>query len=117
MRAFETTSMYDKENEEWMEIYHIDGEEVDAEEYFEEMENEKFDEEECNCEDCCEVDESIEAENALIDECMEFVFDTDSCINCKIAKIIELAYKFKDIGFTDAKEYMRSCIDDLDVDD
>jgi hypothetical protein len=46
MRVFETESMYDKESSEWVETYLIDGHEVEAEEYFEEMENESSEDEE-----------------------------------------------------------------------
>lgn len=52
MRVFETQSMFDRENDEWVETYLIDNVEVEAEDYFEEMENETFDEE--DDEDCCE---------------------------------------------------------------
>lgn len=44
MRVFETESMFDKENCEWVETYLIDGFEVEAEEYFKEIELEPIDE-------------------------------------------------------------------------
>lgn len=82
MRIFETTSMFDFENQEWVEIYHIDGEEVDAETYFEEMEY--------------EVDgDDNEDEKPTIDEIInEYVcllYEVAPCPDC-MKKALEMFY-------------------------
>lgn len=66
MRLFETESIYNKENQTWEEVYYIDGEEVDAETYFDEQELEALESEEDEDEGCggdcveCLLDEYIE---------------------------------------------------------
>lgn len=81
MRTFETTSMYDFENQEWVEIYHIDGEEVDCDTYFEEMEY--------------EVDGDDEDEKPTVDEIInEYVcllYEVAQCHDC-MKKVLEMFY-------------------------
>jgi len=43
MRAFKNESIYDKESGKWSEVYYIDGNEVELEEYFQGIEDEEND--------------------------------------------------------------------------
>jgi hypothetical protein len=84
-------------------------------------------EEECGCEFCSECDDeeideskefdaeisdSEEEENRLIIECLDFIFESETCMGCKIGKITELAYRFKEIGWVDHQDYIREMNED-----
>lgn len=127
MRIFSTKSMYDYESEEWVELYFIDDEEVSSEEYFDEVENEEIEIceacgeliEECECCDDYDDEEddsdnSMEEENRLITECLDVVFDSNACISCSINNIIDLVYRFKEIGRQDAIDQVKDFVGFLD---
>lgn len=71
------------------------------------------------CEDKCDCgycdDDSIQEEAKIIAECLHSVFEDKAlCIDCKIAKIVNLAYLFKSVGYTEAKDTFRAFIEGLD---
>jgi len=72
------------------------------EEYIDESEEEL-----CFCEEC-----NIEREQGLIRECLDMVFDPDACVDCTIDKVIETMYKFKELGYLEAREEMRDFLED-----
>jgi hypothetical protein len=74
-------------------------------------------EDDCDCEDCecCEYcsdcddepDESTQEEFRLIGETIEKIFEVYPCQDCVADAVIELAYRFRDIGWTDCKDMMK----------
>ena len=123
MRTFETTSMYDFENQEWVELYHVDGEEVDEETYFEEMEYEvdgDVDEDECDgdCENCSkneDMDDETLEEIKLIEHFAHTFESSDcTCGACLRNTLYEAYNTGKQIGFADCKGVFRSVVDHLD---
>jgi hypothetical protein len=69
MRTFKTESVWDNENSKWVEVYYIEGCEVEPDVYLEEIENEEYmddedsnvEENNCdNCNGCCECEENID---------------------------------------------------------
>lgn len=97
---------------DWIEEdYKLNGE-------YEEVEFLWLDEECDECDDCdCEedycIDDSEKEELRLIIDCAEFVSNTQ-CPDCIMGSIFDLAYRFKRIGMTDAKDYFREIVEDLD---
>lgn len=92
MRIFETKAVYDFENSEWIEIYLIDGKEIDFEDYCNEQEAETIEDEfECNgdCENCCEDDEETIGE--MIEDYVEMIQDVSPC-PCCIQELLESFY-------------------------
>lgn len=65
------------------------------------------DEDMCFCDECSE-----EREQNLIGECLDLVFDPESCIDCVISKIIDTAYRFKELGALEARSEMREFLED-----
>ena len=77
MRVFATQAMWDKVEEQWYEVYAVDGETVEQEEYFREveveqcLENDEVDEY-CTC--CnCPTNEDCKDFNCTCGECEEEV--------------------------------------------
>lgn len=71
------------------------------------------------CEDICDCgycdDDSVQEEARIIAECLHSVFEDKAlCIDCKIAKIVDLAYLFKRVGYTEAKDIFRDFVEGLD---
>jgi len=62
---------------------------------------EQKDNEECYCSECNE-----DREDDMITECLDMVFDPDTCVDCTIDKVIETLYKFKELGYLEALEAM-----------
>lgn len=56
----------------------------------------EFEQEKLTCKDCICCAECEEEE--IISELLEFVFEGDSCVDCKARKIIDTLYKFKNRG-------------------
>nr|MDD3383945.1 hypothetical protein [Bacilli bacterium] len=94
---------------DWIEEdYKLNGE-------YEEVEFLWLDEEcnDCDCEEDYCLDDSEKEELRLIIDCAEFVLDTQ-CPDCVMGSIFDLAYKFKNIGFTDHKDLIREVNESLD---
>ena len=129
MRIFNAVSVYDFESQEWTEKFFINDEEVDCDEYFEEMEleSEEIEEEnedEDNCEDCddckgyceCEeIDDETQEEIKLIEH-LAHTFEDSECIcgACLRNTLYEAYCLGKKIGFTDCKDVFRSVVEHLD---
>ena len=83
--------------------------------YFCELDNE---DECCEC-DCCEeddeelTDEEVEVTKILC-EYADKIIDASPCPDCVFDLVQDLAIKFRDIGFKDSQDLMRSFIDDFD---
>ena len=79
MRVFNAESVWDKEEQKWMQCLTIDGFEVDLETYALELNNETYDNEEgviaCTCDDCEEVnsneDNDTHGEDCTCEDCLE----------------------------------------------
>jgi len=132
MRVFKSETAWDKIEQQWYQTFAIDGDTVDMETYCMELEHEQHDNEEgviaCNCDDCCEchcdecepeedIEEecfchecSQEREQELINGCLSSLFecDIDECAD----NIIEIAYRFKELGMQEAKAEMREFLED-----
>jgi hypothetical protein len=74
----------------------------------------EYDECEDDCEDCAgccdcddEITESTQEEFRLIGETIEKIFEVYPCPDCVADAVIELAYRFRDIGWTDCKDMMK----------
>lgn len=111
MRAFETKALWDSENHEWYEEYFIDGEQVSAEDYFEEMEFETFEDDELcdgdcdNCEGYCEEDDEepeCDCPECTVLKYTEKILDVHGC-PCCIERIL--------------KEFMGTVIDHIVIED
>lgn len=93
MRIFESEAIYNAETGIWEELYFIDDEEVDFEEYVEQqklevkLENDKLREEECCC-DCCDCEEITIGE--LIDVYVERFEEGYNCSVCVRDLLTEL---------------------------
>jgi hypothetical protein len=82
-----------------------------------EIVDEIADEEEDCCDgDCenCELNDEEEEELSLIADYVEKVLNANGCVDCTFEALIDLAYAFKNIGYRDCKDYVQSCIDDLE---
>jgi hypothetical protein len=126
MRTFETTSMFDFENQEWVELYYIDGEEVDCETYFEEMEYEVYGDEDedeyfgeygeyvCECE--CKDDSDETQEEIKLIEGFASGFENSGCTcgACLRNTLYSIYQLGKQIGFTDCKDVFRNVVEYLD---
>lgn len=143
MRTFNNKSVWDAENQEWVEIYYIDGQEVDVDTFAEQAEIEELaTEDDCNvcneCANCVGCDEHCgrgnhddeytedeedgemcfcpecqqEREQELITECLDMVFNPDACVNCTIDKVIETLYKFKELGYLEARDEIKEFLKD-----
>ena len=86
MRAFETTSLWDTEKKKWYEEYFIDGKQVSADDYFEEMEFETFEGNECDgdCEKCSEYEEenSCDCLDCTVERYKDMILNTNGCPCC-----------------------------------
>lgn len=67
MRTFNNESVWDKENQEWVEIYYIDGQEVDVDTYTEQLaveelaaEDEDIIDENCKCCNCPDNEDCVD---------------------------------------------------------
>ena len=70
---------------------------------------------ECNiCLDCDEFDEDIEEvlEVELIGKAVSEIFEALPCPHCVADVVTELAYKFKDIGWDNHKDFIREINED-----
>lgn len=130
MKTFKTEAVYDANKLEWIEIFFIDNQEVSAETYFEEMENETYQfcdvcenlieeclcGDKCDCEDCCNCDEELSDEQQeeveLISNYMKRIYDVFPCHDCLCEALIQLLYIGKNIGFNDHKNMMRKLLED-----
>jgi hypothetical protein len=88
--------------------------------WFEKEDENDLDDEDCeNCEFYDECDERIDdfdeslEEERLIAECLDVVFG-DTCIDCSIDSIIDLAYTFMKIGRQNAIDEMKDFVNFLD---
>lgn len=150
MRTFKTESIWDAEEQQWVEVYFVNNQEVDMETFNEEMDREvnppeeefddneespgyqedvfdvdgckgceeyqecfkkygDFDEESeemCFCEEC-----QKEREHSLITECLDMVFDPVACVDCTIDKVVQILYKFKELGYLEARAELREFLD------
>ena len=89
MRVFATQAMWDKVEEKWYEVYAVDGETVEQEEYFRELEveqcleNDDSEDEESYCK-CCSCDaEDCPDFNCTCDEDSEEEFDEEEYEPCQ----------------------------------
>jgi len=162
MRVFKNESIFNQETQDWEEYYSVDGTQLTADEYSEQVEIEELATEEdeielddmdnvtpCDCDFCVEQrrleqdeledeerntydcsqcegceDPEDELENCycsdcneiredeLISKCLDVVFDSDSCIDCTIDKVIETMYRFKVLGMKQAKTEMQEFLED-----
>lgn len=66
------------------------------------------------CLDCDEFDDDIEEalEAELIGEAVSEIFEALPCPHCVAEVLTELAYKFKDIGWDNHKDFIREINED-----
>ena len=66
------------------------------------------------CLDCDEFDDDIEEvlEAELIGEAVSEIFEALPCPHCVAEVLTELAYKFKDIGWDNHKDFIRAINED-----
>jgi hypothetical protein len=62
----------------------------------------------CYCEEC-----NSEFEKEAIEECLNIIFD-NSCPDCIVKSVVNLGYKFKEIGKQSVKQEIRDFLDDED---
>lgn len=131
-RVFNAESVWDKDEQKWMQILTIDGIEVDMETYAMELENEVHDNEECviacNCEGCdCQENEehyegcecpSCQEKNKMIylAESVMHMFEEKLCPQCvfeMLQDIYDTAYDsgFED-GYAECKEEIKDFLED-----
>lgn len=67
---------------------------------------------ECDCDDCCCNDVEVVLEAELINEAIEEIFEALPCPHCVADVVTELAYKFKDIGWDNHKDFIREINED-----
>ena len=123
MRVFSTQAMWDKKEEQWYEVFSVDGEQCSQEEYFRELETEqclKIDEcenveeihdEDCTCPDCQENRKMI-----YLAEAVKFMFENELCpkhVFELLGDIYDKAnYEGYEEGYAEAKEEMREFLED-----
>lgn len=99
MRVFETESIWDAENQEWQEVYYVNGIVKTLEEYSEEV-NKEVNPEEYEDDEMEEDDE--------VDNYEEDVFDIEGCKGCEAYQ--ECLEKYEE-SFEDKEEFECDCID------
>lgn len=67
----------------------------------------EYEEELCFCPEC-----RVESEQKLITECIDLVFDPESCMECMINKIIDTLYTFKGLGYRESQNEMKMFLED-----
>jgi hypothetical protein len=136
MRIFTNESIWDAENQEWCEVYFIDGQRVSVDEYNEQLEVEEsvadenlevndceneVSEEVCECTICtaereiesleCCCNECVEDHmKDFIDECLERVFN--GCPECIVDSVVKLAFKCLNLGKENVKQEMYEFLED-----
>ena len=129
MRVFNAESGWDKEEQRWIQILTIDGQEVDLETYAMELDKESNDNEEgviaypcddqednehgedCLCEDCLE-----DRKNIYLAEAVKFLFENELCpkhVFELLGDIYDKAnYEGYEEGYEECKEEMREFLED-----
>jgi len=126
MRVFQTQSMWDKIEEQWYEVFSVDGEQCSQEEYFreleveqcleddeveEEMNMEEIHDEDCTCQDCQENRKMI-----YLGEAVKFMFENQLCPKGVFELLGDIYdkgnYEGYEEGYEDVKNEMREFLDD-----
>lgn len=66
----------------------------------------------CECCECEEIDDSEEEEIRVIGETIQKIFEVYPCPECVADAVMELAFRFRDIGWTNHKDYISACNED-----
>jgi len=122
MRVFGNESIYDKENQEWSEVYSIDGLPVNVDTFSEQAEIEELATEEdevvepCRCVDCKsargEFTEYQENDIALVEHYADLIEDIECTCGCELRNTLyDLLQTAKAIGFEDSREEMLDFLD------
>lgn len=116
MRTFNNESVWDKENQEWVELYYIDGQEVDADTYCEQLEVEEVATEDENCEDscqceCCEYNCNEELADwqkqivAIVEDFADRIENDECECGCSLRNmLVDMFFIARQIGFEDGME-------------
>lgn len=108
MRTFNNESVWDKENQEWVEIYYIDGQEVSVDTYTEQLEVEELAtedviDENCECCNCPDNSDCVDFEctcGEVVEDETECVFETECyCEECNEEREQELINECLDVVF------------------
>ena len=80
------------------------------------MDDEDIDYEDCDC--CDDIENELtdeqEEELLLIADYLKKILEANGCPECTFETLVELSYAFRNIGFRDCKDYVQSCVDDID---
>lgn len=112
MRLFNNASVWDAENQKWIESFSIDNKEVDEEVYFEQIEAEEYIivDECCECEICCCEEEFSDEDKAIINLIEEYATEVENGCECGCALRNILMDSFltgRSIGSEEMKDSMR----------
>ena len=118
MRLFESKSIYDNDLGRWIEVFLIDGKEVDRDLYFFELDREKNIEDNklsrdenccCDCEDCCEEDYKEGGFfKYLLSSYTSLIQEASECSDC----VYEILEEFAESVLEYANEIDRNFVED-----
>jgi hypothetical protein len=90
---------------------------VDFDEY--DLYSDEEDSDECDCDECTcgccdcdsEVSDEVKAEASFIFDAFQKIMESNGCPNCVLEILSRFYFDSKNIGETNAKDYMRKCIE------